>query len=97
MQYIPRNDLRLYEVLKLQVQPQAEDRDGTAVAVVGRVLNELIVGGEMREARQADIVICFEDLLGPGIRQLTVADDHAEAARGEVQFSLVRDSVYCAG
>ena len=55
------------------MQPQAKNRHGAAVAVVGRVVDELVVGREMREARQVDTVIGFEDLLGAGIRQLTVA------------------------
>ncbi len=66
------------------MQPQAEYGHGTAVAVVDRIVDELVVGGEMREARQADTVIGFEDLLGAGIRQLVVADYPAETAGGEI-------------
>src|SRR5215469_1979093 len=80
----------------LQAQLQGENRDRAAVAIVGRVVDELIVECALGEAGYGDAVIGFEDLLGAGIGQLAVADDPAQTAGGEVQLALVRDPVDCA-
>ena len=73
------------------MQLQSENRYGTAVAVVSRIVDELVAGREVGEAGYRDPVVCFEDLLGTGIRQLAVADDPAETAGGEIELALVRD------
>src|SRR3984893_7517170 len=74
-----------------------EDRDRAAVTVVSRMVNELIVERDVGEAKYGNAVICFKDLLRPGIRQPAVADDPAQTAGGEIQLSLVRDAVGRAG
>ena len=61
------------------------------------MVDELVVSGEMGETGERDIVICFEDLLRTGVRQLAVANDPAQPAGGEIELALVRDPVDCAG
>jgi len=58
----------------------SEDRDRAAVAVVSRVVDELIVERDVGEAEYGNAVICFKDLLGPGIWKSAVADDPAQTA-----------------
>jgi len=59
---------------------QTENRHESAVAVIGRVVDELIMERGVRE----DAVLCFKDLLMAGILQLPVADNPAKAAGSEI-------------
>jgi hypothetical protein len=43
---------------------QAENGYRTAIPVVGRVVDELIVDGKVGEAEYGDAIIYFQDLLG---------------------------------
>jgi hypothetical protein len=81
----------------LDVPLQGENRNGAAVAVVSRVVDELIVERELGEAEYGDSVICFEDLFGAGVGQLAVADNPAETAGGQIELALVRDPIDRAG
>src|SRR5262249_2590411 len=76
---------------------QGEDRCRPAAAVIGRMVDELIVETEMRPLEHTDAVEGLEDLLRTGIRQSAVADDAAEPARGEIKLALMRDPIDRAG
>jgi len=67
---------------ELHTSAQAKDRNRSTIPVVSRVVNELIVDRQMREAEYGDTVIYLQDLLGTGIRQLAVADNSTETAGG---------------
>jgi hypothetical protein len=71
------------------VQLQAENRYRTPIAVVSWVVDELIVERDVSEAEYGDAVVCFEDLLGAGIRQLAVTDNPAQTAGGEIELALM--------
>lgn len=97
LQSSPRLTLSAKQSSVLQVQLQGENRHRPAVSIVGRVVDELIIEGDVGKADDSDAVICFQDLLGAGIRQLAVADNPAQTASGELQLALVRDSIGYAG
>src|SRR5262252_549763 len=75
---------------------QGEDRYRPAVAVIRRVVDELVVETEMRPCEHTDAIEGFEDLFRAGVGQLAVADDAAEPAGGEVKLTLMRDPIDCA-
>jgi hypothetical protein len=64
-----------------------------AVTVVSGVVDELIIERDAGEAEYSNAVVCLQDLLGAGIRQLAVADNSAQTASGEIQFALMENSV----
>src|ERR1700722_16608044 len=76
---------------------QGEDRYRPAVAVIRRVVDELVVETEMRPFEHADAVKGFEDLFRAGVGQLAVADDAAEPAGGEIKLALMGDPADRAG
>src|SRR5262249_23276867 len=82
--------------LKLRAQPRPDYRHRTAIAIVGRIDDELIVG---RDPPVADrkAVIRFQDLLDAGMRQPAVADQDAEPAGIEVGLMRARNSVDSTG
>src|SRR5713226_8601450 len=78
--------------LKLRAQPRPDDRHWAAVAIVGGIDDELIVGrGPPIADRKA--VVGFQDLLEAGMRQLAVADQDAEPAGIEVSLMHTRNAV----
>jgi hypothetical protein len=74
--------------LKLRVQPYRGDRYRTAVAIVRRMINPLIIEGEMSGVPHRERIIRFDDLFRAGVRQTTVAHQNAESAA--VQIPLAR-------
>src|ERR1700686_4156777 len=57
----------------------------------------LIVEGEVHAGGDGDAVVGLEDCLEPGFRQLSVADEDAEPAGGEVGARILRYVVDDAG
>src|SRR5438105_6473724 len=77
---------------KLRAQAGADHRHRAAVAVIGRVHDELVVEGQPpREQRKT--VIHLDDLLGAGIGELSIADENAEAARIEESLVRIRNAI----
>src|SRR5882724_5120387 len=68
--------------LELAMQPACENRGRSPVGVVGRVYEQLIVGGEGDILVQRIGVVGLENLLG-SVVELTIADQQANAAGGE--------------
>jgi hypothetical protein len=77
---------------KLHVHARADDRDRAAIAVVGRIDDELIIerhrGGEQRER-----IIRLDDLFGAGMGQHAVADENAQAPVIEKLFVHARNTI----
>jgi len=71
---------------ELRVQPRTENGNRSAVAVVGGIDHELVVQCDAPE-RQRKAVVGFDDLLGTGMRQLSIADENAEPAGVEKRYS----------
>src|SRR5258707_14545700 len=72
---------------KLGVQPQRHHRYRSSVAIVGWVIDPLIVDAQMRGAEDRERIIRFDDLLGTRTRQPTVADQNSESAGVQVAFA----------
>jgi len=81
---------------ELRVQPRTENGNRSAVAVVGGIDHELVVQCDARE-RQRKAVVGFDDLLGTGMRQLSIADENAEPAGVEKRYVFSRNPVDDAG
>src|SRR5437588_11062324 len=77
---------------KLRAQPRADHGDRTAIAVVGRVDDELVVDREP-PGKQRQAVIGLDDLFRARMRQLAVAHDNAEAAGVEECLMHARNAV----
>src|SRR5579863_2089174 len=73
--------------LELRVQPHRRDRDGSAVAIVGRVIDPLIIEAEVRRGEKRERIVSLDDLLRTRMRQAAVAHQDAEAARIEVSLA----------
>src|SRR4029077_19312938 len=82
--------------LVLGVDPETEHRDRTAITIIGRVDDQLIVEREPRRCHQ-EAVIGFEDSLGAGMGQLPVADQNAEPAVIEKLLVYLGDAIDDAG
>src|ERR1700751_230091 len=82
--------------LVLGVDPETEHRDRTAITIIGRVDDQLIVEREPRRCHQ-EAVIGFEDPLGAGMGQLPVADLNAEPAGIEKLLVYLGDAIDDAG
>jgi hypothetical protein len=83
--------------LELNMRPNAEHRDRPTIAVVGGVVDELIVGGDVHGAEDGDAVLHFKNLLGPGVRQLAVSDNPPKTTGGKIKLALARDAIGGAG
>src|SRR5947207_699558 len=68
--------------LELAVQPAGEDRYRTAVGIVGRIDDELIVGGEGEIVVDRVGVVGFQNAFG-AVVEPAVADQKTGTARGE--------------
>ena len=82
---------------ELQMQAQPKNRYRTTVAVVRRVIDELVVGRELGKACYSHPIVGFEDLLGTSIWQLTVANDSTQTPGGKIELARVRDPIDCTG
>src|SRR5215813_10231929 len=81
-----RRDSRLESArmnFAFQMQPQAEDPDGTAARVIAGVANVLKIEGKEDAVAQAKIVITFDDFL-TAIVQALVAQQVARPAQFQV-------------
>src|ERR1700730_13416403 len=74
--------------LELCVQPHRDDRHRSAVAIVGWVIDPLIIEAQMCGPEDRERIIRFDDLLGARVRQPPIADQDAEPAG--VQVTLAR-------
>src|SRR5271165_323396 len=79
--------------LKLRMQAKCEDRDRAALAVVGRIVNELVIAGHPGEAERGETIIGLDYLLRPGFGQLSIADNAAEAAGRQILLADMGDLV----
>src|SRR6202007_1827437 len=75
----------------LVVQPDAEYRHRSAIAVVGGVADELHVPGQVQAPAEPHAVIGLRDVLETGMRQPAVADTDAETARAKVFLIQLAD------
>src|SRR5215469_10756942 len=66
--------------LKLPMNPPGKKIDRTAIGIVAGIADELIVEAQFRRRRQRIAVIGFDDLLQAGMRQLSVANEDAQAS-----------------
>src|ERR1700730_1514127 len=64
--------------LKLPVKAAGKDIHQSAVCVVGRVGDELVVDADTRRSGERVAVIGLDDLFEPGMRKLPVADKNAQ-------------------
>jgi hypothetical protein len=67
---------------------QGEDRDRSTLPIAGRVVNELIIAGDLGEAERGETVIGFDDLLRASFGQLSVADDTASPPAARYSLEL---------
>src|ERR1700686_55418 len=67
-------------VLKLPVEPPGKGIYRPVVGIVAGVSDELIVEGEVCRGGDSVAVIHLDDLLESGTRQLSVADEDAQAS-----------------
>src|SRR5919204_4839127 len=81
------------DALELSVETCGERVHRTAVGVVGGVGDELVIEGDAHVGGKRVAVISFEDLLEPGIRQLSVADEDAQAAGVQKRLVNAADAV----
>jgi hypothetical protein len=72
---------------------QGEDRDRSTLPIAGRVVNELIIAGDLGEAERGETVIGFDDLLRASSGQLSVADDTAQSACCQIQLGTAGDLI----
>jgi hypothetical protein len=79
------------------VKPPAKHIDRPAVGIVGRVRDKLIANGEVRRGGQAVAVICLENLLESGMRQLSVANEDAQTSGVEERLVDAGNAVDGAG
>jgi hypothetical protein len=75
------------------MQPEGEDPHWTALPIVGRVVNELIVASDLGEAESREAVIGLDNRFGTSLGELTVADDPAQPSRRQIRLAVVRDLV----
>src|SRR5262249_12398437 len=69
--------------LQFDVYPQREDRDGTAIAVVGGMIDLVEVSRHVDALADLTAVVDFQDLF-QAVVQTAVADDEPQPARGQV-------------
>ena len=79
--------------LELGMEASGERIHRTAVPVVGGVGDELVVEADARVRRKRVAVISLEDFFEPGIRQLPIADEDAQAAGVEKRLVNAADAV----
>jgi len=79
--------------LELRVQPRCEYGNRSPIAVVAGIENQLIVRAHPPAGPKRQAVISFENLLGAGMRQLSIPDEDAEAAGIEKGRMHIRDAV----
>src|ERR1700678_1240117 len=77
---------------ELRVDTYCEYRYGTAVGVVARVFDELIIKGQVELRQKPQVVIGLENLLGSGVRQSTIPDEDAQAPGVQVLLTRGRDA-----
>jgi len=75
------------------VKPPGKNVHRPAVGVVSGVGDELIVEADFRRGGNRVAVVSLDDLLQPGMRQLAVAHDDAQAAGIEIRYVGVRNAV----
>src|SRR5262249_39290124 len=85
-----RRDFRMRS--KLAVKSRRDDGCGPGIAIVARIVDELVVERHP-PAVERQAVVGFDDLLGPVMRQHAVADQDAEAARIQERLVHTRDAV----
>src|SRR5665213_1442760 len=82
---------------ELGAKPRRDDRDGSAVGVVGGVVHQLIVDRDVQEPGDRRVVIGLQNRFRSRMRQSSVSDQDAEAPGGEILLELARDAVDDAG
>src|SRR5207245_1975318 len=85
-----------FQGLKLPVQSGAKDGYRTAIAIIGRVADKLVIDGGMHAFPDLNIVIRFDDFL-QAIGQRSVAGKDSGAASSEEITVLAGDAVDRAG
>src|ERR1035438_4722860 len=84
---------RLVKWSKLRMHAHCRARHRSAVTIVSRVVDPLIIEGEMRRFEYRQRIIAFKDLLRPGMRQPAVADENAEPAGIQIALAGGGDAV----
>lgn len=65
----------------------------TTIAVVGGVGNPLIIEGDVEPANRLPVIIGLGDIFAARMRQLSVADEDADAAGIQIALMRLRDAV----
>src|SRR3954447_10926705 len=81
----PTRRPRLKANLEGDMEPSCEDVHGTAIAVVRRVDDRLVDGGQREEVVELQLVVDVAQHFGPVMKR-AVADDEPVAAPGQVTF-----------
>jgi hypothetical protein len=83
--------------LKLPVKPSGRDIQRSAVSVVARVGDELIVKADFRRWGDCAAVVCLKELFETGMWELPVADDNTQASVIEIGGVDAGNAVDAAG
>ena len=78
---------------KLGVKSDCSDRHWAAIAVVARVIDELGIDAAVKHLCKRNIIISFENLLWPRMRQAAVTNENSEPAEGEIALVSRRNVV----
>src|ERR1700722_6614884 len=78
---------------ELPMQTAGQDLNRAAIPVIRRVVDELVVGRDMRQTEHGEAIIRLNDLLRTGMQQLPVADDTTQAAGAQVFLGLMRNLI----
>jgi hypothetical protein len=75
------------------MQAYREYRHGATVGVVSGVFDPLVVETQVGPRTHGDVIVGFDDLFSPRMRQPAIADENAETARIQVPFACGGDPV----
>src|SRR5882672_1503099 len=75
------------------MNPYTQNRNRPAVAIVGGIVDPLIIQGQRQPVRHGGAVIGFQDFLGPVMGKPLVADEDAKSARREVVAGGIRQAI----
>jgi hypothetical protein len=78
---------------ELRVDANREDRYRTSIAVIGGVIDPLIVEAEVRVMQESQRIIGFHDSFGTGVGKLPIAYQNPEAAGIQIALACGRDAI----
>ncbi len=75
--------------IQRQMQAHADDRHGPPIAVVGRVLHELVVEGQLGPFGGGVAIVGLQDVFASRVGEFAVADEDAEAAVVQIGLEIL--------